>query len=180
MAMAGLRELGVTDPEKRHSLVVYVEVDRCIADAIQIVSGCTVGRRSLKVIDYGKFAATFVNVTDCKAVRVASKKEARPAAMKFAEEEGWLNPGERIAAFTEREKELMVRAYSEMPEEDLIDITRVKVNVPNEDLPGKPMQISACESCGEQIFDHREIIKLDQTLCKSCANGSYYEEQAHS
>ncbi len=78
MAMAGLRELDVTDPDKRHNLVVYVEVDRCIADAIQIVSGCTMGRRSLKVIDYGKFRATFVNVTDGKAVRVSSKKDARP------------------------------------------------------------------------------------------------------
>ncbi len=71
----------------------------------------------------------------------------------------------------------MVRAYSKY-QKKLIDITRVKVSVPNEDLPGKPMQIIACASCCEQIFDHGDH-ERDHTLCRSCANGPYYEKQAH-
>lgn len=176
IAMAGLRELGMTEPSKRRDLVVYVEVDRCIADAIQVVSGCTIGHRSLKFIDYGKFAATFVDFSNDRAVRICSKKDARLSAMKFAEKQGWLKPGERIEEFTDREKELIVRAYSEMPEGDLIDIAKVKVDIPKEDLPSRPTHITACESCGELIFDHRETIKEGRTLCRSCASGSYYEK----
>jgi formylmethanofuran dehydrogenase subunit E len=97
MAMAGLRELGMTKRSKRHDLIVYVEVGRCIADAIQVVTGCTVGHGRLKLVDYGKFAATFVDISSGKAVRIVSRKDARTAAMRFAEKEKWIKPGEREA-----------------------------------------------------------------------------------
>ena len=176
--------LHIPHPIERVATVSYLESIghnyRCailpISNITKVSYLCTIGHRSLKFIDYGKFAATFVDFSNDNAVRISSKKDARLSAMKFAKKQGWLKPDERIEEFTDREKELIVRAYSGMPEMDLIDIARVKVDIPKEDLPGRPTHITACESCGELIFDHRETIKEGRTLCRSCASGSYYEK----
>jgi len=175
MGIAGLRKLEMMDPSKRHDLVVFAEIDRCITDAISVTTGCTLGRRNLKLVNYGKFAATFVNISNGKAVRISSRKDARDSAMRYAERNGWIGPGERIQEFSDRERELIVKAYTQMPEEDLMLIERVKVNVPNEELPGRPTHIVACELCGELIFDHKEIVKEEGVLCRSCAFGAHYE-----
>jgi len=175
MGMAGLRELQMTDPSTRRNLVVFAEIDRCITDAISTATGCTPGRRNLKLVDYGKFAATFVNISDGRAVRVSSRKDSRNAAIRFAEEKGWIIRGERIQEFSEREKEIIIRSYTEMPETDLILVEKVKVNVPKEEAPGRPTRIVACSSCGEIIYDHKEMIKEGRIFCKSCANGAYYQ-----
>jgi formylmethanofuran dehydrogenase subunit E len=175
MGIAGLRELEMTDLSKRQDLIVFAEIDRCITDAISVATGCTPGRRNLKLVNYGKFAATFVNISNGKAVRISSRKDARDSAMKFAERNGWIVPGERIQEFSDHERELIVKAYTQMPEEDLILIEKVKVNVPKEELPSRPTHIVACSSCGELIFDYKETVKEERVLCRSCAYGAYYE-----
>jgi formylmethanofuran dehydrogenase subunit E len=175
MGIAGLRELDMMDPSKRHDLVVFAEIDRCITDAISVATGCTPGRRNLKLVDYGKFAATFVDISSGRAVRVSSRRDARDAAMRYAEKNGWIRPGEQIKEFTDREKELIIKGYTEMPEEHLIQIKKVKVSIPADDLPGRPTHIVACALCGEEIFDHKEIVKEQRVLCRSCASGAYYE-----
>lgn len=175
MGMAGLRELDMMDPAKRSDLIIFAEIDRCITDAISVATGCTLGRRNLKLVSYGKFAATFVNVSSSRAVRISSRKDARDAAMRFAEKNGWLLPGEQIQAFSDREKELIIKGYMEMPEDELILIREVKVSVPTNELPGRPTHIVACASCDELIFDHKEIVKEERVLCRSCASGAYYE-----
>jgi len=175
MGIAGLRELEMMDPAKRRDLIVFTEIDRCITDAISVVTGCTPGRRNLKLVNYGKFAATFVNTSIDKAIRVSSRKGARDAAIRFAFEKGWALPGERIKEFSYREKELIIKGYTEMPEEELISIRKVKVKIPNEELPSRPTHIVTCASCGEEIFDHKEIVRDGRVLCRSCASGAYYE-----
>jgi formylmethanofuran dehydrogenase subunit E len=175
MGIAGLRELAMISPSKRHDLIVFAEIDRCITDAISVATGCTPGRRNLKLINYGKFAATFVNISNGRAVRISSRKDARDSAMRYAERNGWIAPGERIQEFSDRERELILKAYTEMPEEDLILIERVRVNVPKEELPSRPTHIVACKLCGELIFDHKEIVKEESVLCRSCGFGAYYE-----
>jgi formylmethanofuran dehydrogenase subunit E len=175
MGIAGLRELDMIDPSKRHDLMVFAEIDRCITDAISVATGCTLGRRNLKLVNYGKFAATFVNISNGRAVRVSSRTDARDAAMRFAEKNGWILPGEQIQEFSDREKELIIKGYTEMPEEDLIQIRKVRVNVPSDELPGRPTHIVACASCGELIFDHKEIVKGERVLCRSCTSGAYYD-----
>lgn len=62
MTIAGLRELGMNPFKKNHELIVYAEIDRCLTDAIQAITGVTLGHRTLKYMDYGKFAATFLNM----------------------------------------------------------------------------------------------------------------------
>ncbi len=175
MGIAGLRELDMIEPAKRHNLIVFAEIDRCITDAISVVTGCTAGRRNLKLVNYGKFAATFVDSSNGKAVRVSSQKGARDAAMRFAEKNGWMQPGEKIPEFSERERELIIKGYTEMPEVDLITVRKVSVKVPAEDLPGRPMHIVDCAICGEEIFDQKEISEKGRVLCRSCASGAYYE-----
>jgi len=175
MGIAGLRELDMIDPSKRRDLIVLAEIDRCITDAISVTTGCTVGKRSLKLVNYGKFAATFVNTSSGKAVRVVSRNDARDSAIRFAERSGWTTPGERLPEFSHREKEILIKGYMEMPEAELIFIERVKVSLPSEELPGAPTHIVFCKSCGESIFDHKEVVKGGGIFCTSCANGAYYD-----
>jgi len=177
MALAGLRELGMDDPSKREKLVTFVEVERCIADAIQIVTGCTVGRRNLKLVNVGKFAATFVDVSKGNGVRISSRKDARGSAMRFAERNGWIASGELIEEFSEREKEIIVRAYSEMPESEMFVVEKVRVNLPWKEHRSGLKEPVVCSACDELIFDRMEIVNDKGVFCKSCASGGYYERR---
>src|ERR1700756_50362 len=82
MAMAGLFRLGIEDPRgvDRKRLVTYVEIDRCATDAVVVVTGCRLGKRALKFRDWGKVAATFVDLETGKAVRIAAKESSKQAA----------------------------------------------------------------------------------------------------
>lgn len=167
MAMAGLREIGIEDPKgkDRKDLIVLVEIDRCATDAIITVTGCRVGRRSLKVLDYGKMAATFVNMKTGRAVRINATAESRRRAEEL---EGELIPTYGVEnAFCE--------ALVRMSEEELFKIREVEVRLRPQDLPGEPLDIVICEECGETVLDMREVEKQGRLLCKTCAEGmSYY------
>lgn len=156
-------------------MIIFVEIDRCITDAIQVATGRTLGRRNLKLVNYGKFAATFVDTSNGRAVRISSRKDARNLAMRFAERKGWIVRGEQIGEFSKRERDLIVRAYSEMPEAELVTIEKVRVDLPKEEIPGPPTHIVPCTECGELVFDHKETVKEGRVLCRSCASGAYYQ-----
>src|SRR3954454_15981132 len=82
MALLGCRLIGVNDPNgaDRKSLIVWVEIDRCMTDAVSAVTGVRLGKRSLKFQDYGKVAATFHNLETGRAYRVVALDEARALA----------------------------------------------------------------------------------------------------
>src|SRR5918911_3762629 len=82
MALLGCRLIGIEDPRgaDRKSLIVWVEIDRCVADAVGAVTGARLGKRSLKFFDYGKVAATFLNTETGEAVRVLAVDESRALA----------------------------------------------------------------------------------------------------
>src|SRR5210317_791213 len=89
MAMLGCRLIGLDEPTQRDQikkLIVYVEMDRCAADAVAHVTGVKLGRRSLKFVDYGIMAASFVNLETDRAFRVISTQEARSLAPSYAPE----------------------------------------------------------------------------------------------
>jgi formylmethanofuran dehydrogenase subunit E len=164
MAMIGLREIGIDDPRKqRKDFYVLVEIDRCATDAIQTVTGCSLGKRSLKWLDHGIMAATFVNLRDQRAMRITAREEARDAAEKYC-------PG--ISDKYQRQLE----AYRLMPEEELFRLQAVKVEIPACDLPGRPQRRVLCQNCGDWVQDCREVELDGKTLCKSCAHGRYYQE----
>jgi len=147
MTMCGLRFLGMEDlkGDDRKKLVVFVEIDRCATDAIMALTGCRPGKRTMKIKDYGKMAATFIDIESGKAVRVASARKKGNEA-----------------------------DYAKASDEELFHITPVNVPLKPEDLPGKPLRDCQCARCGETILDGREI-KGEETLCRPCfENANYY------
>lgn len=171
IAMAGMRELGM-DPSKRNrDLMVYVEIDRCMADAVQAVTGITMGHRTLKYRDYGKFAATFVDMATGKAVRV-SAVEGPPVNKDNDDEKS--DESNKKSGMPDMKD--MVEKLSKVPEEELLVIEEVKVDIPPQDIPGFPKYRAYCEECGDRVLDRREVIVDGRTLCKACADGPYYQK----
>jgi formylmethanofuran dehydrogenase subunit E len=169
MSMLGLSLIGIGDPRgrQRKSFMVFVEIDRCATDAVQSVTGASLGKRSMKYIDYGKMAATFLNLDADgggapRAVRVVAREESRTAAQKYFPE---------IAD----KYEAQLRAYKVMPYEELFYWTDVKVKVPPEDMPGRPVKRVRCDACGEYVQDKRDVEVGGKVLCRPCAHGGYYE-----
>ena len=163
MAMLGLKALGINDPVKhRKRLLTFVEIDRCATDAVSLVTGCRLGKRSLKFVDYGKVAATFVDLETHAAVRVVARDDSRRKAK------------EMFPALADPYK-AQLEAYKEMDERELFVVKPVRVTLKPEDLPGRPRTRVTCEQCGEGINDGRERRIGDRVLCRHCAGESYYE-----
>lgn len=163
MALLGCERVGISDPREteRKSIIVFVEIDRCAADAINTVTGCRLGKRTLKYLDYGKLAATFLNTKTGEAVRVVALESSREAA-------------DRAFPEIESKHERQLQAYKVLPEEELFKIERVRVRVNDEDQPGRPVSRVKCDECGEGINDRREIVLDGRMLCKACAGEAYY------
>jgi formylmethanofuran dehydrogenase subunit E len=163
LAMLGLRELGINDPvAERKRLVTYVEIDRCVTDAVALVANCRLGKRALKFRDWGKVAATFVDLQTGRAVRVVAKESSKQVAREM---------------FLELEKEAgQQKAYAQLSDEILFDKKWVKVEVQPEDLPGFKGPRVICAECGEGINFKREVQKNGRALCRSCAGEKYYRE----
>jgi formylmethanofuran dehydrogenase subunit E len=164
LAMLGLQMLGIEDPHKkdRKRLVTFVEIDRCATDAVAVVTGCRLGKRALKFRDWGKMAATFVDVSTGKAVRIAAKESSKTLARQLHPE-------------LEDKNQQQMLAYREMSDDDLFTTQWVKVDLPPEEFPGYKGERIVCEMCGEGINFHREVVRDGKTLCKSCAGESYYQ-----
>jgi formylmethanofuran dehydrogenase subunit E len=163
MSMLGLREIGISDPKgkDRKNVIVFVEMDRCATDAVQSVTGCSLGKRTLKFMDYGKMAATFVNLRTNKAIRVVAREDTRHKAKEYL-------PG------AEDKYKAQLEAYKFMTDEELFDIMEVTVDLRPEDMPGRPLRRVQCDGCGEHVQDGREVIWDSKTLCRPCAEGGYY------
>lgn len=166
MAIKGLEHLGIRDPkgEDRKKLCLFVEIDRCATDALQSVTGCSLGKRSMKFMDYGKMAATFVNLSTDRAVRVFAREEARDKAKEYFPE-------------IEDKHQCQLEAYKVMPDEELFLINNVTVSIAPEDMPGRPHGRVRCTMCDEYVQDKREVFKSGQLLCRACANGRYYGDE---
>jgi formylmethanofuran dehydrogenase subunit E len=164
MAMLGLQKLGIDDPrgKDRKRLVTYVEIDRCATDAVAVVTGCRLGKRALKFRDWGKMAATFVDLANDRAVRVAAKESSKELAKQMHPE---------IASKNQQQ----MLAYREMSDEDLFDTQWVRVTVGPEEMPGFKGERIVCDECGEGINYHREVVRDSRTLCKACAGERYWE-----
>lgn len=163
MALIGCRLIGIEDPRgaDRKKLLVWVEIDRCMTDAVSAVTGARLGRRSLKFVDLGKVAATFLNLESGEAVRITALEEARELAdVRYVE----------IPSRRERQ----LRAYREASEGEIFKIERVSVNYSESDLPGRPRSRILCVRCLEGVNDGREVAASEGALCRSCASGSYY------
>lgn len=162
LAMLGLKELGIDDPiAERKRLVTFVEIDRCATDAVQLVTGCRLGKRALKFKDFGKVAATFVDLQTGRAVRIVAREESKGRAREL---------------YPEMEKEQgQRRAYRELSDDELFSKQWVRVELPPEELPGYKAPRVACSQCGEGINFKREVVRDGRVLCRACAGDSYYK-----
>jgi len=164
MAMLGLQKLGIEDPrskEDRKRLVTFVEIDRCATDAVAVVTGCRLGKRALKFRDWGKVAATFVDVQTGRAVRVAAKETSKALARSLHPE------------LADKNQQQML-AYREIADDDLFTTQWVKVELPPEEFPGYKGERVVCEACGEGINFRREVRCEGKVLCLGCAGEQYY------
>jgi formylmethanofuran dehydrogenase subunit E len=163
LAMLGLQKLGIEDPhgKDRKRLVTFVEIDRCATDAVAVVTGCRLGKRALKFRDWGKMAATFVDVSTGKAVRVAARESSKALALQMHPE-------------IDNKNQQQMTAYSEMAAEDLFATEWVKVDLTPEDFPGFRGERIVCEVCGEGINFRREVKRDGKILCRGCAGERYY------
>jgi formylmethanofuran dehydrogenase subunit E len=164
LAMLGLQKLGIDDPhgKDRKRLVTFVEIDRCATDAVGVVTGCRLGKRALKFRDWGKVAATFVDVTNGKAIRIAAKESSKALARQLHPE-------------IESKNQQQMLAYREMSDDDLFATQWVKVDLPPEEFPGYKGERITCEACGEGINFRKEVQREGKTLCRACAGESYYQ-----
>lgn len=163
MAMFGLQSLGLNDPQgkDRKRIVTFVEIDRCATDAVMVVTGCRLGKRALKFRDWGKMAATFVDVETGKAFRVAAKESSKDLAKRMYPD------------LTDKNQQQM-KAYREMDDEALFSAQWVKVDLPPEEFPGFKGERIVCSQCGEGISYHREVNRNGTILCRSCSGESYF------
>ena len=163
MALHGVKLLGLDDPavQDRKRLVCVVEIDRCMTDAIGVVTSCRLGKRALKFRDFGKAAATFCDLRENRAVRVAARESAKERAHALYPE---------IADKNQRQ----MRAYREMPDEELFAIEWVRVTLSAEDLPGYKAPCVICAQCGEGVSFRREVVREGRALCRACAGERYY------
>ena len=163
--MLGLAKLGIEDPQSkkdRKRLVTFVEIDRCATDAVAVVTGCRLGKRALKFRDWGKVAATFVDVSNGRAIRIAAKESSKALARQMHPEINDKNHQQMLA-------------YREITDDDLFTLQWVKVELPPEEFPGYKGDRVVCEVCGEGINFRREVRTGEKVLCRACAGERYYQ-----
>lgn len=170
MAMLGCERLGIDDPKgaDRKRLVTFVEIDRCATDAIAVVTGCRLGKRALKFRDWGKMAATFLDLATGKAIRIAALESSKQRAKE-------LYPN------IEPKNQQQMLAYRELPVAELFTEEWVQVPMHPRELPGYKSERIACAQCGEGINYDRQVVVGDQILCQGCAfpANRYYKPLPH-
>jgi formylmethanofuran dehydrogenase subunit E len=167
MAMLGLQRLGIDDPIKdRKRLFTFVEIDRCATDAVAVVTGCRLGKRALKFRDWGKVAATFLDVKNREALR---QKGIRIVARESSK----LMAHSLFHEILDKNQQQMA-AYRQLTDDELFDEMWVEVELPPEEFPGYTGHKATCDECGEGINFKREVLRDGRCLCRACAGESYY------
>ena len=162
MGLAGMKALGFDTPPDKKQLLILTETDGCFADGLSAATNCTVGHRTLRVEDYGKVAAVFVDVKTGNSVRVAPVLDIRQKAYDYVSDE----PRHYFA---------QMQAYQIMPDEEMFTVTEVQLSTPIEVIVSRPGVRVNCDGCGEEIMNEREVHKDGQVLCKACTSTAYYE-----
>ena len=159
IAAAAILELEVPRTDKR--LLVIVETDGCFVDGVEAVTGGSVGGRTLRVEDYGKIAATFIDVKTERALRVAPQIDVRARASDYAPEQT-------------RRYFAMLHGYQRMPDAELLSFQWVNLSKSVAAIVSRAGARAKCDECGEEIINEREVVRAGATLCRTCAGGGYY------
>ncbi|MEZ4664431.1 MAG: FmdE family protein [Caldilineaceae bacterium] len=166
IGLAGAAALGLAVPRTDKRMLVIVETDGCFADGVEAATGASMGRRTLRLADYGKIAAVFVDVKNERAVRVAPQLDVRPRAHQYA-------PHERRHYFAQLE------GYQHMPDCELLSVQPVALSTPVAAIISRPVIRTNCAQCGEEVINEREVHQDGRTLCRHCAGDAYYVCTSH-
>jgi formylmethanofuran dehydrogenase subunit E len=164
IGLAGAAALGLAVPRTDKRLLIITETDGCFADGLSAATGCTMGHRTLRLADYGKIGATFVDVKTETAVRIALQLDIRPKAYEYA-------PDEKKHYYAQ------LIGYQHMPDEELLTIQPVRLTTFVKQIVSRNGVRVSCVGCGEEIINEREIIRDGQSLCAACAGPAYYESE---
>jgi len=160
-----LLEIPLPQPEKR--LLAIAETDGCFVDGLSAATGCYVGRRTLRIEDYGKTTATFVDTLTEQAIRIVPQSYARDLAWEYAP--------------SARDKwEAQLTGYQHIPDELFFHWQKVELTVPVKQIVGQAGKRVSCEICGEEIINQREVVREGTVMCRPCAGKSYFHFGEHS
>lgn len=162
LGLCGLKALGFETPPAQKRLLVIVETDGCFTDGVTAATDCTVGHRTLRVEDYGKTAAVFVDTVSGQAVRVAPALDVRERAYRYAPDE----PRHYFA---------QMQAYQIMPDSEMFTSTPVVLKTSIDAIVSRPGMRVHCQLCGEEIMNEREVNRSGKILCRACAQDGYYQ-----
>ncbi len=174
MGLEGLRLLKMEAPEERANLMVIVENNKCPVDGIQVATGCSAGSRRLRVLDYGKSAAVFLDGTTGMGFRVATKRDLPRRARDLAVRDGLLKEGEEVEPRSHLDRKVSKNAFMKMKPEELFDVERVTMVGAAPFLSRMKVPNVPCAECGDEIMDGKEIVVNGMPLCGPCARGAYY------
>jgi formylmethanofuran dehydrogenase subunit E len=164
IGLAGASALGLELPRYDKRLLIISETDGCFADGLEAATGCSIGHRTLRIEDYGKIAATFIDVKTEQTLRITPKLDSRQRALIHA-------PTESRHYFAQ------LQAYQTMPDDELLNFQPVRLRAPISSIVSRAGVRVNCDHCGEEIINEREIVINGQTLCRACAAEGYYHGQ---
>ncbi len=162
MGLLGGRVLGLEVPQAGKRLLAIVETDGCLTSGISAATNCWVNHRTMRIEDYGKVAATFVDSLDGRAIRVAPRPTARVRAVELVPE-------------APNRWEAMLLGYQRLADDDLLSIQAVTLTKPVGDLISHAGHRVSCAVCGEEIINEREVVRGGEILCQACAGPAYYQ-----
>ena len=161
MGLMALNLLGIDCPPASKRLLVIAETDGCLVDGIEVVTGASVGHRTLRVVDYGKVAAVFTDACTGQSLRLAPLDNVRERALIYAPDE----PRHYFA---------QLQAYQIMPDDELLSARSVILNPPADVLISHPGVRVVCVRCGEEIINEREVYQGGLPFCRVCAGQEAY------
>jgi formylmethanofuran dehydrogenase subunit E len=155
IALLACQSLEVPYPQVDKRTLMLAEMDGCFADGLSVVSGCSVGHRTLRVVDFGKIAVTAVDTHTNRAVRVWPRPEVRATACAYAD-------GETRRWYVQR------LGYARMPDAELLCVRSVAVPAELQSLCGPWHTRTVCVSCGEEVFQGRHVSIGGDDYCRAC------------
>ena len=162
LGLAAGKALGFDLPRRDKKMLVFAETDGCFVSGVQAATGCSVNRRTMRIVDYGMIAITVANAKSGAALRVAPQLDIREKAWRYA------GPDQRRRYFA------MLEGYQTMPDSELLTIQPVTLTRPIKEIISRPGVRTNCARCGEEIINEREMLIEGEPVCRACAGQGYY------
>lgn len=163
MGLLAGKMLNVPLPDAHKRLFCFVETDGCFADGVSVATGCALGHRTLRLMDEGKIAATFVDLHGdvSRGLRVHPHADLRRRAVELMPQ-------------AQSRWHAMLDAYQAMHDEELLCVQWVQLSVSLQDIISRRKLRVLCARCGEEIINGRERVIEGEPVCAACADESYW------